>query len=103
MSSPQLIDALNRLREGLQSKKPGICGNAPLWVTQFVSEKLEKMMQETSGAPTGLDADCFARGASRFITDQTGSESDGLLRSLDKILKLGESLQSPPDPGTNID
>jgi hypothetical protein len=69
---------LKRIREGLRTRAPAICGIAPHWIIEQVQIRFDEMLASLTAENESAKIDEFARGAVRYIDDQCGCECDTL-------------------------
>ncbi len=64
-----------------------ICGDAPTWIIEIIASKLEALLQEQlTDEELRPRLAAFSLVATRYVADQSGSESDTLLAALDSLV-----------------
>jgi len=69
---------LDKLRAGLRTRDPAICGTAPAWIIQQVTARFDEMLASLTPVNERAQIEEFAQGAIRYIDDQCGSGCDTL-------------------------
>lgn len=78
---------LSKIRDGLRTRDPAICGTAPEWIIEQVQLRFDEMLVGLTPQNETAKVDDFARGAVRYIDDQCGSECDTLGDTLFKLVQ----------------
>jgi hypothetical protein len=71
-------EKLVSIQHDLQTRNPGVCGDAPEWIIQSIESRLEAVLADLKPVDEAERIKEFVLGAVHYIDDQCGHECDTL-------------------------